>query len=146
MLGIEKTFQWDKRLQEGEIDRTEVFTNIGLNTGHVIIGNIGPDKRLTLTVMGGNVDLASRLLEQNRNYGTDILATDSIYMAVQDKEFVLRELDIIAVKGTLKRKHLYELVCRLSDLTPELETRLNRFAEGYGLFLQRKWAEAQRVL
>jgi class 3 adenylate cyclase len=124
-------------------DRIELATGIGLNTGHMMVGNIGSERHLNLTVMGDNVNLASRLESLNKAYGTRILVSETTYRAAKDTDLVFRALDLIRVKGKLEPTPLYELVCRRSELTPQLQELLVRFARGRSRYQRRKWTEAE---
>lgn len=75
-----------------------VKMRIGINTGDVIVGNVGGKKRFDYTVMGDNVNLASRLEGANKIYHTSIMISESTYNKIKSK-FFTRELDIIKVKG-----------------------------------------------
>jgi adenylate cyclase len=89
--------------------RPPIAIGIGLNTGPVNVGNMGSDKRLAWTVMGDNVNLASRLEGITKQYRTQIVISEGTYHQVAHK-FVCRELDKIRVKGKHQPVNIYELL------------------------------------
>ena len=90
-------------------DSAKIQIRIGINSGDVIVGNIGGVKRFDYTVMGDNVNLASRLEGANKEYGTGIMIGGSTYDMVMGK-IITRELDLISVKGKTKPTRVYELL------------------------------------
>lgn len=88
---------------------TKIKIRIGINSGDVIVGNIGGVKRFDYTVMGDNVNLASRLEGANKEYGTGIMISGSSHDMVKDK-IISRELDLIRVKGKTQPTRVYELL------------------------------------
>jgi adenylate cyclase len=89
--------------------RPPIAIGVGLNTGPVNVGNMGSDKRLAWTVMGDNVNLASRLEGITKQYHTQIVISEGTYRQVAD-QFVCRELDKIRVKGKNQPVNIYELL------------------------------------
>jgi class 3 adenylate cyclase len=80
---------------------------IGVNTGPMIIGNMGSMERVNYTVVGDDVNLGSRLESLNKFYGTKIIIADSVYEKVKDL-ILCRELDTIQVKGKSQAITIYE--------------------------------------
>jgi len=91
-----------------------IHIRIGINSGEVIVGNIGGVKRFDYTVLGDDVNLASRLEGANKEYGSNIMISGSTYELVKEKVLV-RELDIIRVKGKLEPTKVYELISLIDD-------------------------------
>jgi class 3 adenylate cyclase len=73
-------------------------TRIGISTGHVIGGSVGAGRRLTFTLLGDTVNLAARLEQLNKDYGTRILVSKTTREACGD-EFVFTDLGSVAVRG-----------------------------------------------
>lgn len=82
---------------------------IGINSGEMIVGNMGGKKKFDYTVMGDNVNLASRLESINKVYGSDIIISENVYEKIKD-DFITRELDLIIVKGKTIPVKIYQLL------------------------------------
>jgi adenylate cyclase len=122
----------------------EINLRIGLATGEVIVGNIGSETARSYTVMGDVVNLASRLESANNVYGTRILISEETgRMASQIVE--TREVDSIAVKGKTDPVQVYELLSLQGKLSPEMDKRRLRFAEGLETYRKQAWPAAEMI-
>ncbi|MFH0992123.1 MAG: adenylate/guanylate cyclase domain-containing protein [bacterium] len=122
----------------------ELFTRFGINTGKMIVGNIGSLKRMNYTALGDSVNLASRLETANKTYHTNILISEYTLKEVADL-FVVRPLDKITVMGKTKPVSIYELVGKPGEVSDERLEAVNQFRSGLNFYFERNFRKAKRV-
>ncbi len=140
------TLEMQKRLGElREIWKSEglpeILMRIGLNTGPMIVGNMGSQKRFDYTMMGNSVNLAARLEGANKNYKMYNCISEYTYAAAKDS-IETREVDLIRVLGINAPVQIYELVARKGELNPEQQAGFKHFKQGLALYRQQDWDHA----
>ena len=125
-----------------KIGRPPLIARTGVNSGLMLVGNLGSKYRFAYSVMGDHVNLGSRLEGLNKQYGTDILIGENTAQLVE-KSFVLREIDLVRVVGREQAVRIYELLARSGASLPrEQEKACSAYAAGLEAYRQQRWAEA----
>ncbi|MCB0284613.1 MAG: adenylate/guanylate cyclase domain-containing protein [Calditrichaeota bacterium] len=122
--------------------RPELEARVGINTGEVIVGNMGSESVFDYTVMGDHVNLGSRLEGANKVYGTKIMISEFTYAFVKN-DFYTRPLDLIRVKGKNKPIEVFELIAeRNTQLESKYLEMLSAYHKGIEAYRTRNWKEA----
>jgi adenylate cyclase len=136
--------QLEATLNPGFLERkmtpTPLLTRIGINTGEMVVGNMGTERKMNYTIMGNAVNLAARLEGVNKQYGTWILTTEATASEAGDK-FLFRKLDRVRVVGINTPVRLMN-VLGITEEEQTLVPLVEGFHAALDKFETRDWAGA----
>ncbi len=121
--------------------KPQLKARIGLNTGPMVVGNMGSTTRMDYTIMGDSVNLASRLEGVNKQYGTFTMISEYT-KALLSEEIITRKLDIIRVVGKNEPVTIYEVIGEKKDVSEEVMAMIKHFHQGIEAYSKREWNEA----
>ena len=134
----------NERFMREKLSPSPLLTRIGINTGEMVVGNMGTSNKMNYTVMGNEVNLASRLEGVNKAYGTWILASEATKIEA-GPDFIMRKIGRVRVVGILEPIPLYELVDEKTKASKETLEAVELFHEGLDQFNERSWKKAERL-
>ena len=127
-----------------DIQKSDMNINIriGINTGKVVIGNFGSEERFNFTVLGDNVNQASRLESSNKIYKTNILISEMTFSKVKDV-IMARKIDDVILKGKNDAITIYEISNSKDKRQKEVR---NIYEQALAEYQSRNWKKAIQYL
>jgi adenylate cyclase len=123
LLAIKTALEMQVEIESFNQEISQNFkVGVGINTGDMVVGNVGSNLRFDYTVLGDNVNLGSRIEGLTKKYGVAILITESVVenlIDVTSHGIIFRLLDRVIVKGKSKPIDIYE---PMLDTTQNKET------------------------
>ena len=117
------------------------FVKIGLNSGAAVIGNVGTSRRYNYTAVGETVNVASRLEGIPGIYGCQVVLGPTTAELARSA-FLVRELDLIQVRGRETPLAIFQPIAPLRAATPEQHDRVARYVEALRHYRARRFADA----
>ncbi|MGI5173008.1 adenylate/guanylate cyclase domain-containing protein [Treponema sp. OMZ 840] len=139
----------NRRLKEAGMLPMPIQTRIGINTGNMVVGNMGTDMKMNYTIMGNDVNLAARLEGVNKSYSSWILASESTWDAANSGSkagtLLGRRLDRVRVIGIEKPVQLYNIMGVKAELSDDCIECVKVFHAGLDRYLQKDFAGAKKL-
>ncbi len=123
-------------------NKKTIFTRIGMNSGEMIAGYFGSENKKNYTMMGNNVNLASRLEGVNKQYHTNGILISAATRDLLGDEFVVRSLDRVRVVNVNTPLRLYELLETKQEATPELLKYVEAWEKAFADFEAKDYKSA----
>jgi class 3 adenylate cyclase len=126
-------------------DPIPVYTRIGVNTGDMVVGNMGTPNKMDYTIMGNAVNLTARLEGVNSQYDTSGILISEYTRALIGDEFVVRPLSRVRVVGIQTPLRLYELLDITDQASPELLEMVKSWEQAFKFYENREFLAAQNI-
>lgn len=119
-----------------------VKVGVGISSGDMNVGDMGSTYRKAYTVLGDEVNLASRIESLTKYYGVDILITENTLNQLTHHDIVCRQIDKIKVKGKDTAVNVFQPLGFLHELNNETKTNLLQHQKGIEAYLLGQWLDA----
>ena len=128
--------------EEDRLCPVPIFTRIGINTGEMVVGNMGAENKMDYTIMGNAVNLAARLEGVNSQYRTGGILLSEYTREKIGEEFLLRRLDRVRVVGINTPLRLYELLGYWETATEAQRSAVEQWEKALALYESQQFSLA----
>lgn len=136
----EKLIEFNQSLNRA--DGMQLGIGIGVNSGEMVVGNMGSDARFNYTVMGDAVNTGSRFESLTKKYGVVTIVGELTRHAISDEKILFRKLDVMTVKGKTESTTIYEPL-RVSE---SMKMFVEKYGQGFAAYEKGDFALARTFL
>jgi len=123
----------------------EIHIRLGMNSGLMVVGNMGTHTRMNYTMMGDHVNLAARLEGVCKVYRVPILISRDTYDLIRER-VAARFVDRVCVVGRKQPVDLYEPLATREEMTPAITQRSREYEKAWNLMYKRQFDAAVKLL
>ena len=134
----------NKYVSENNLSPLPLYTRFAINSGDMVVGNMGTQKKMNYTIVSNAVNLAARLEGINKQYGTKIL-TSEVTLKETHGRLLSRRLDKIRVVGINEPVQIYEILETLADAPAAMHEMVQLFHKALDIFQNGNWKEAENA-
>ena len=134
----------NKHVKDNNLSPSPLYTRFGINSGDMVVGNMGTQKKMNYTIVSNAVNLAARLEGINKQYNTRVLASQETINQTQGR-LLTRRLDRIRVVGINEPVQIYEVLETKSDASAAMQEMVQVFHKAIELFEAHNWKDAKNV-
>jgi adenylate cyclase len=134
-----------KGILKSKDDPNPIYTRFGINSGEMVVGNMGTPSKMDYTIMGNAVNLAARLEGVNKQYNTGGILISEYTRGKIGDGFVMRPLSRVRVVGVNTPLRLYELLDLRESAPSALTDMVLRWEHGFAAYEERNFAEALSI-
>lgn len=147
LLAVEAALVMQEKLAEfnaslNRADGLKLGIGIGVNSGDMVVGNMGSNQRFNYTVMGDAVNTGSRFEGLTKKYGIITIVGESTRKAITDKKILFRRIDVMTVKGKSDPTTIYEPL-RAGDSMREF---VQKYELGFDAYIKADFVTAKKYL
>ena len=137
--------EFNKLIEEEKLSPMPVFTRIGINTGDMVVGNMGAENKMDYTIMGNAVNLAARLEGVNKQYNTGGILTSEYTRDKIGDEFLIRRLDRVRVVGINTPVRLFEILQNKAAASQDQIAAVEKWESALDMFESKQFSGAMEV-